>query len=70
MILEESHSFGVLGGTGRGLTEHFDIPVSKVDVIAASLEAAGASVGGFAAGAVGVVSYQRLMGAGCVQKKG
>jgi serine palmitoyltransferase len=46
IILEESNSFGVLGRTGRGLTEHFDIPVSKVDVIAASLEGAGASVGG------------------------
>jgi len=66
LILEESHSFGVLGATGRGLTEHYRVPISKVDVVAASLEAAGASVGGFAAGAVGVVSYQRLMGSGYV----
>lgn len=28
IIIDESASFGVLGQTGRGLTEHFDIPVS------------------------------------------
>ena len=28
VIIDESASFGVLGQTGRGLTEHFDIPVS------------------------------------------
>ena len=66
LILEESHSFGVLGAHGRGLTEHFGLPATKIDCIAASLEGAGASVGGFAAGATGVVGYQRLMGAGYV----
>ncbi len=29
IILEESLSFGVLGATGKGATEHFDIPVSE-----------------------------------------
>lgn len=28
VILEESHSFGVLGKSGRGLAEHFGVPVS------------------------------------------
>ncbi|KAK3259831.1 Serine palmitoyltransferase 1 [Cymbomonas tetramitiformis] len=66
IILEESHSFGCLGTTGRGLTEHLGLPVTSVDVIVASLEGAGASVGGFAAGASGVVNFQRLMGSGYV----
>ena len=30
LIIDESASFGVLGEAGRGLTEHFDVPVSLV----------------------------------------
>jgi len=28
VILEESHSFRVLGKSGRGLAEHYGVPVS------------------------------------------
>lgn len=28
--MDESQSFGVLGATGRGVTEHFDVDVSIV----------------------------------------
>ena len=28
IFIDESASFGVLGHTGRGLTEHFNVPVS------------------------------------------
>ena len=66
LILDESVSFGALGATGRGVTEHFGVGAGRVDVIAASLENAGASVGGFCAGDTGVVAYQRLMGSGYV----
>jgi len=62
-ILDESHSFGVLGATGRGATEHFGLKSSDVDVICGSLEGL-ASCCGFSAGATGVVSYQRLLGSG------
>lgn len=30
VILDESNSFGVLGSSGRGLTEHCGVPVSSV----------------------------------------
>ena len=66
LILDESSSFGAMGATGRGVTEHFGADAGRVDVIAASLENAGASVGGFCAGDTGVVAYQRLMGSGYV----
>ena len=66
LILDESVSFGALGATGRGVTERFGADPGRVDVIAASLENAGASVGGFCAGDTGVVAYQRLMGSGYV----
>mmetsp|Transcript_34541 Transcript_34541/g.58505 ORF Transcript_34541/g.58505 Transcript_34541/m.58505 type:complete len:1364 (+) Transcript_34541:123-4214(+) len=63
-ILDESFSFGVLGETGRGATEHFGIPASSVDVICGTLEAAGVSCCGFAAGSQGVMGCQRLLGSG------
>mmetsp|Transcript_4745 Transcript_4745/g.8618 ORF Transcript_4745/g.8618 Transcript_4745/m.8618 type:complete len:1349 (+) Transcript_4745:123-4169(+) len=63
-ILDETHSFGTLGATGRGATEHFGIGSSAVDVLCASLEGSGASCCGFSAGPTGVVSYQRLLGSG------
>ena len=59
MILDESLSFGAMGETGRGLTEHVGLSSSAIDVICASLENACASVGGFVAGDTGVVAYQR-----------
>lgn len=30
VLIEESNSFGVLGKSGRGLSEYFEIPVSVV----------------------------------------
>lgn len=28
LLVDESNSIGVLGKTGRGITEHFEVPVS------------------------------------------
>ena len=66
LILEESMSFGVLGATGRGATEHFNIETSKIDCIAAAMGNAMGSIGGFACGSRYVIDHQRLSGAGCV----
>jgi len=66
IFIEESMSFGVLGKTGRGITEHFGIDVSKVDAIAASMGNALASIGGFVVGRSFVIDHQRLSGAGYV----
>eukprot|EP01134_Creolimax_fragrantissima_P007167 CFRG7167T1 len=66
LFVEESGSFGVLGKTGRGITEHFGIKVSEIDQICASLENATGSVGGFCAGSSFVIDHQRLGGSGYV----
>jgi len=64
LFIEESMSFGVLGKTGRGLTEHYGIGVDKIDCIAAAMSNSLASVGGFAVGRTFVVDHQVLSGAG------
>eukprot|EP00898_Chlorokybus_atmophyticus_P005627 jgi/Chlat1/6065/Chrsp4S06339 len=66
VMVDESYSFGVLGPTGRGATEHWGIPVGKVDVITASMGMALGSMGGFCCGSTKIVSHQRLNGAGYV----
>jgi len=66
VILEESHSFGVLGKSGRGLAEHYGIPIDKIDIITAGMGTALASDGGFCTGSAKVVDHQRLSSAGYV----
>uniref|UniRef100_H2ZH95 Serine palmitoyltransferase 1 n=1 Tax=Ciona savignyi TaxID=51511 RepID=H2ZH95_CIOSA len=66
LFVEESLSFGVLGDTGRGVTEHFNIPVEKVDMICGSLEYSLASTGGFCCGSEYIITHQRLSGLGYV----
>lgn len=50
LMADESLSWGVLGENGRGVTEHYNLPVSAIDVIIGSLAASLGSVGGFCVG--------------------
>jgi glycine C-acetyltransferase len=50
VVMDDSHSTGVLGKTGRGTAEHYDV-VGEVDVITSTLgKALGGAAGGFVAG--------------------
>ncbi|EGG20760.1 serine C-palmitoyltransferase subunit [Cavenderia fasciculata] len=66
VMLEESHSIGVIGRTGRGICEHYGIDVNDIEVICASLGHAFAAGGGFCCGADAVVNHQRLNALGFV----
>ncbi|XP_042912322.2 serine palmitoyltransferase 1 [Parasteatoda tepidariorum] len=64
LFIDEACSFGVLGETGRGVTEHFNVPIDDVDLITATLEAAIPGYGGFCVGTSFIVDHQRLSGLG------
>jgi glycine C-acetyltransferase len=50
VVMDDSHSTGVLGATGRGTAEHFGV-LGEVDVITSTLgKALGGAAGGFVAG--------------------
>ena len=64
IILDDTMALGVLGATGRGTPEHFNISMSDIDIFCANIDAAIASCGGFCAGIHEVCNHQRLSGAG------
>ncbi|CAK4620604.1 hypothetical protein LEN26_007243 [Aphanomyces euteiches] len=66
LFLDETFSFGVLGATGRGLTEHSNVSVDDVDILCGALGTSLAGVGGFSTGSQLVVDYQRINSAGYV----
>src|ERR1700744_4815108 len=50
IMVDEAHSFGVLGPTGRGVQEYFGLSGDAADIWVGSLSLALGSVGGFGAG--------------------
>lgn len=57
LVVDDSHSTGVLGKTGRGTAEHFGM-VGEVDIITSTLgKALGGAAGGFVAGTAEVCDY-------------
>ena len=66
LILDESYSIGVLGKTGRGVTEHYGIDIMEVDIICGSLSNTLGSVGGYSTGSQLVVDNQRINSASYV----
>lgn len=64
IFMDETISFGTVGHCGRGVTEHYGVSVDEVDLIAASLENALGTTGGFCFGKAYVVDHQRLSGLG------
>ncbi|KAF9055120.1 PLP-dependent transferase [Hymenopellis radicata] len=66
LILEESYSFGVLGRTGRGLTELYNVPATEVDLLVGCMSVGLCAGGGFCAGSKFVIAHQRVNGAGLI----
>ncbi len=60
LILDETWSFGVLGRTGRGITEHQNVDAAEVDMIVGSLAGPLCAGGGFCAGSDAIVEHQRI----------
>lgn len=63
ILLDETWSYGVLGRTGRGVTEHQNVDPTQVDMIVGGLAGALSSGGGFCASTEEIVEHQRLSAA-------
>ncbi|MCK5820306.1 MAG: glycine C-acetyltransferase [Bacteroidales bacterium] len=59
VMVDESHSAGVIGETGRGTTEHFNL-LGKVEIISGTLgKAFGGAIGGFTTGKKEIIDMLR-----------
>lgn len=58
LMIDEAHSTGVLGATGRGIEEHFDM-YGAIDIKMGTLSKTIPSVGGYVAGSKDLIEYLR-----------
>ncbi|MGH1488527.1 MAG: aminotransferase class I/II-fold pyridoxal phosphate-dependent enzyme [Acidimicrobiales bacterium] len=66
LYIDEAHSFGVLGPTGRGVMEHFDIKPESDIVLMNTVSKSLASVGGYIAGNKALLQAVRYFAPGAV----
>ncbi|HOA15408.1 MAG TPA: pyridoxal phosphate-dependent aminotransferase family protein [Bacillota bacterium] len=57
LVVDEAHSLGVLGKTGKGILEYFGMPISSIDLLTGSLAKTVPSVGGYVAGSKDVITF-------------
>lgn len=65
-LIMEDMGIGTVGKTGRGTCEHFNVPISEIDILTGNLEYICGSVGGFCCGGTNIVFHQRLNSSGYV----
>ena len=70
LMLDEAHSLGVMGQTGRGIREHFGVAGNEVDIWMGTLSKALASCGGYIAGETALVEHLKFMAPGFLYSVG
>lgn len=70
LMVDEAHSLGVLGETGRGIREHFGLPGNAVDIWMGTLSKAFAGCGGYIAGEKALVEHLKYAAPGFVYSVG
>ena len=66
LMIDEAHSIGVLGSTGRGIEEHFGLPADAVDIKMGTFSKAIPSVGGYIAGSHRLCEFLRHQARGYI----
>lgn len=70
LMVDEAHSLGVLGATGRGIAEHAGVDPRRVDILMGTLSKSLASCGGYIAGRRELVEYLKYTAPGFVYSVG
>jgi 8-amino-7-oxononanoate synthase len=66
LMIDEAHSAGTLGATGRGIGEHFGVDRRGVDIWMGTLSKSFGSCGGYVAGSQALVEYLKYTAPGFV----
>lgn len=70
LMVDEAHSIGVMGRTGRGIGEHFGVAATDVDLWMGTLSKAFGSCGGYIAGSHALVRWLKYTVPGFVYSIG
>jgi len=70
LMVDEAHSFGIMGDTGLGLREYFDIDPRDVDIWMGTMSKAMAGCGGYIAGSKPLVETLRYLAPGFLYSVG
>ncbi len=70
LLVDEAHSLGTMGATGRGIGEHFGVDRKDVDLWMGTLSKSLASCGGYIAGSAELVEYFRYTAPGFIYSVG
>ena len=70
LMVDEAHSFGVVGKTGQGVREHFGLNGDEVDIWMGTLSKSLASCGGWLAGSKQLIQYLRYSAPGFIFSAG
>jgi 8-amino-7-oxononanoate synthase len=66
LMVDEAHSLGIVGKTGRGVCEAAGMPANSIDVYMGTLSKTLASGGGYIAGDRGLIEYLRFLCPGLI----
>ncbi len=66
LMVDEAHSLGTIGATGRGIAEYFGVNSADVDIWMGTLSKSLASCGGYIAGSAAIVEYLKYTAPGFV----
>lgn len=70
LMIDEAHSVGVLGATGRGVAEHYGIDPHEVDIWMGTLSKALCGCGGYVAGARDMIECLKYLAPGFLYSVG
>lgn len=70
LMVDEAHSFGVMGATGRGIAEHFGVEAHAVDIWMGTLSKTLAACGGYIAGEQALIDNLRYLAPGFLYSVG
>jgi 8-amino-7-oxononanoate synthase len=70
LMVDEAHSFGVMGATGLGIREHFGLKANDVDIWMGTLSKSLAGCGGYIAGEFALVEHLKFLAPGFLYSVG
>lgn len=70
IMVDEAHSFGVIGETGRGISEYFGVDAREVDIWMGTLSKSLAGCGGYIAGGKDLTDYLKYTAPGFMYSVG